>query len=76
MIPGSSARRAVAILLLGALIVQATSVQDLLTDRLNRFAHVYNAFIIECHNGIFDTRAAKRLSKMWRQIEDSGSWPK
>jgi hypothetical protein len=65
-------------LFLLAVGVSATSLggDDEFTDRLNTFAVAYNAFVEQCHEGRFNIRDAKRLSKLWRRVEDSGVWPK
>lgn len=53
----------------------ATVASDFLMDRLNRFAAAYNAFASAYQQGTFDLRGAKLLSKLWRDIEQSGNWP-
>jgi len=48
---------------------------DRLVGPMNEFAAAYNDFAAGMRNGIFDLRQAKRLSKLWRQVEQSGAWP-
>lgn len=49
---------------------------DELLEPMNRFAALYNDFTAKLREGVFDARQAKRLSKLWRSIEGSGSWPR
>lgn len=51
-------------------------VRDDLVDRMNRFARAYNAFGEVYRGGVFDLRGARRLSSLWREVEQSGQWPK
>jgi hypothetical protein len=45
-------------------------------QKYNRFAKAANDWMETYRNGLFDLRGAKRLSKLWRDIEASGMWPK
>jgi len=54
----------------------AVVARDVLSDRINRFNTVMHDFTIQLHGGVFNCREAKLLSKLWRDIEDSGNWPK
>ncbi len=67
-------RRVLALLTL--LVVSATGGPfDALAAPMNAFAKAYNGFAAGMGNGIFDARQAKRLSKLWRDVEHSGDWP-
>lgn len=55
---------------------QATNTHDELGTRLNQFAEAYNTFIAAYKEDRFDLRAAKRLSSLWKAVEQSGMWPK
>jgi len=48
---------------------------DTLLEPMNRFAAAYNDFTAGMQKGLFDARQAKRLSKLWREVEHSGNWP-
>ena len=52
-----------------------SNVPDILRDRLNRFGNAYNFFIAELQQGKLNIKAARHLSKLWRDVEQSGSWP-
>ena len=43
---------------------------------MNEFATTYREFVNDYNHGLFNVRAAKRLSKKWREIEQSGMWPR
>ena len=45
-------------------------------DRMNRFMETLRTWAEAYNTGLFDVRGAKRLSKLWKDIEDSGNWPK
>jgi hypothetical protein len=47
-----------------------------LYECMERFSRNYNQFIATWQKGTFDFRQAKQLSKLWRDIEDSGYWPR
>lgn len=49
---------------------------DPLAIILNRFANRYNQFIQELRGGKLSLRDCKALSKLWREVENSGNWPK
>jgi hypothetical protein len=53
----------------------AVPCQDVLLPRLNRFADEYNLFARQVNRGRFDVAQAKRLSRLWAEIERSGYWP-
>lgn len=73
----------VALLLLAAVVAAfAAQLSDGFRDpcndleyRLNRFAEAYNAFCLTLKEGNFDLRGAKRLSKLWREVE-AECWPR
>lgn len=50
--------------------------EDGLVLRMNRFAHAYNAFVLELNRGKLDVRDARELTRKWKEIESSGEWPK
>jgi len=66
-------RRLLAIWPLAAFYLGSTG--DPLVDRMNEFVVAYNDFAKGVQAGIFDQRQARRLSKLWRQVEKCGSWP-
>lgn len=53
----------------------AAAAQSVLPDRLNEFALEYNRFAAVLTQGGFDVRSAKKLSRLWRDVEQSGEWP-
>lgn len=74
-------RRVALILLASALLAFAQwqgEFRDPCADleyRLNRFAEAYNTFAANLKEGNLDLRGAKRLSKLWREVE-AECWPK
>jgi len=58
------------------LLMPAVAAFDPLLEPMNRFAKAYNEFAEGMRSGIFDQRQAKRLSKLWREVESSGDWPR
>jgi len=48
---------------------------DRLIGPMNEFAAAYNDFAAGMRNGLFDARQARRLSKLWHDVERSGAWP-
>lgn len=46
---------------------------DALLVRMNAFATAYNGFAAAMGQGIYDVRQARRLSKLWRDVERD--WP-
>ncbi len=64
-----------------ALVIASTgagidALADSLADCANRFARAYNEFFSDVGRGIFDNKRARRLSKLWRDLENCGEWPK
>ena len=49
--------------------------RDLLAA-LSRFSLEYNKLAEHWNRGTFDVRTAKRLSRLWRDVETSGYWPR
>jgi hypothetical protein len=49
---------------------------DQLVTRWNEFAKVANVFANDQHDGKFNMKTAKELSKLWRRVEQCGEWPK
>jgi hypothetical protein len=43
--------------------------------RFNRFVEEANHWARSYNQGLFDFQRAKRLSKLWREVEASGTWP-
>lgn len=64
-----------AALLLAALLLPVRGQDDWLLMRMNAFAGEYNDFAGKLREGQFDLRQAKKLSKLWRELERSGNWP-
>jgi hypothetical protein len=58
-----------------AAVAKSASAVDSLLSPMNEFAKAYNDFTEAMRHGIFDVRQARRLSKLWREVERSGSWP-
>lgn len=67
-------RRALVLFALARLMVRGQA--DPLHDRWNDFAKAANEFVISLHAGKFDYELARKLSKLWRAIEESGEWPR
>ena len=63
------------LVLLLAMVPSVGSCDDTLTLRLNRFAEEYNRFARRVNHGEFDVAQARRLSKLWAEVERSGYWP-
>lgn len=47
-----------------------------LVRRMNRFAAAYRKFVEAHERGLFDVRLARELSRLWREVETSGYWPR
>lgn len=58
----------------------ATAAQTAVTSELprvmNRFAELWNQFVAGANKGLFDAKLAKKISRAWREVENSGEWPK
>jgi len=67
------------ILLAGAAALRDSSRAQFQSDRLanamNRFSEEYNAFAEKLSVGVFDAQQARRLSRLWREVENCGVWP-
>jgi len=69
-------RCAIALLLAWRWAGRPTTDRNRLTTRMNRFGDAYNRFAAGVNGGVFDARAAARLSGLWKQVEASASGPK
>jgi hypothetical protein len=49
---------------------------DIFRDRLNRFNLEMKDFARKLNSHIYDRKQAALLSKLWRDVENSGDWPK
>jgi hypothetical protein len=49
--------------------------QRVFADRFNRFSAELRVWAQTYNAGKYDLRGARRLSRLWREIEQSGSWP-
>ena len=45
-------------------------------DRLNRFNDSMRSFVDMLREHRFDLKTARLLSKQWREVEESGEWPR
>jgi hypothetical protein len=50
--------------------------RDVSVDRLNRFNETMRDFTAQLRQHRFDVREARLLSKLWRDVEQSGEWPR
>ena len=73
---GCGVRRRAALLLLLAGQCVAVNSGDLMLDRLNRFNQTMRDFTGQLRAKQFNAKEAKLLSRLWRDVENSGEWPK
>jgi hypothetical protein len=67
-------RRAALLLAIAAPACAVVS-NDVFLDRLNRFNTAMRDFTAQLRQQQFNVREAKLLSKLWRDVEQSGEWP-
>lgn len=54
----------------------AVRADDIMLDRLNRFNTLMRDFTGKLRGQVFDAKEAALLSKLWRDVEQSGEWPR
>lgn len=52
-----------------------TSEAELL-QALDKFGNAYNRFALTWAKGKYDLAQARQLSKLWKDVETSGYWPR
>lgn len=50
--------------------------RDFMLQRLNRFNETMQDLVSQLRQHRFDLREARLLSKLWRDVEQSGEWPR
>jgi len=53
----------------------AESADEVLQPRMTQFIQEFNMFARAYNSGYYDVRGARRLSKLWRDVETCGFWP-
>jgi hypothetical protein len=69
-------RRLALLALVAAPASESVTPHDFLADRMNRFTSSLRDFCEKYNRHIFDAKEARLLSKLWRDVEDCGDWPK
>ena len=54
----------------------AVDARNYLAEELNAFTRDYYDFLNKLRADTFDVRQARRLSRLWRRVENCGEWPK